>query len=180
MKGGDWSMSLLGDISVWSIYFSVTMVALISILLAALLVRERSLVYGSFMLAGIGISVSGLIAFLGYQIIAAAQLIVYVGASVMLFIVSLSMLGNIKVKTMSIYKTSIISTIAFVAFYFLINTVEKELGYELGPTIVTSRTMSEFLTSEFLTQLFFISVSALLALISAIYIAKKGGAGKDE
>ncbi|PNV81709.1 MAG: hypothetical protein C0179_01175, partial [Fervidicoccus sp.] len=96
-------MSLLGNVLAWSILFGTIAGSLLATVLALLMIRERSLVYNAFMLAGIGISVAGLISFLGYQVIGAAQLIVYVGASVMFFIISLSMMGDLRVKIQSSY-----------------------------------------------------------------------------
>ncbi|MEM0021058.1 MAG: NADH-quinone oxidoreductase subunit J [Fervidicoccaceae archaeon] len=168
-------MSLLGSIPTLSIYFSIASIVFVSGALAALMIKEKSLVYNAFMLAGIGISVSALIAFLGYQVIAAAQLIVYVGASVMFFIVSLSMMGDQRVKSESIYKPLIISVIAFIVFYFLLTTVMEQLGYEVGPTVITAATLSAFLAEDFTFQLFIISAAFLFTAISAIYIAKRKG-----
>jgi len=168
-------MSLLGNVMAWSIYLAVAGAATSAVILALLILRERSLVYGSFMLAGVGVSVAGLISVLGYQVIAAAQLIVYVGASVMFFIISLSMMGNLKVKSTPLYISLSAGLIASAVFYYLITIVTEELGYEVGPTTITASTLSRFLAGEFTLQLSIIVTALAFTSIFAIYFAKRRG-----
>lgn len=168
-------MSLLGNILVWSIYFGAVAVAALAAILAVLMIREKSLVYSAFMLAGIGISVAGLISFLGYQVIGAAQLIVYVGASVLFFIVSLSMMGDLKIKNQTFPIPLAVALVASGLFYYLITVVIEEIGYEVGPTTITARTFSTFLSSEFLFPLFVLVITLIFASMVAIYFSKKGG-----
>ncbi|MGC9186341.1 MAG: NADH-quinone oxidoreductase subunit J family protein [Fervidicoccaceae archaeon] len=168
-------MSLLGNVLAWSILFGTIAGSFLATVLALLMIRERSLVYNAFMLAGIGISVAGLISFLGYQVIGAAQLIVYVGASVMFFIISLSMMGDLRVKIQSSYVPLLVGLLASALFYYLITVVIREIGYEVGPTTITTRTFSAFLTSDFFFSIFIIMVTLVFVSIIAIYLAKRKG-----
>jgi NADH-quinone oxidoreductase subunit J len=59
-----------------------------------LVIRVRDLVYASLALALLGLVNAMLIALLGFSVVAAFLVIVYVGAAVMFIIVSVSMLGG--------------------------------------------------------------------------------------
>ena len=73
---------------------AITIAAIVALASAILVVRLKDLVYASVSLAVLGLSTAVIAALLGYGIVAAFLVIVYVGAAVMFIIVSMSMLGG--------------------------------------------------------------------------------------
>ncbi len=73
---------------------AITVAFIISLVSAIAVVRLKDFVYASVGLGVLGVSTAAIVALMGYGVVAAFIVIVYVGAAVMFIIISMSMLGG--------------------------------------------------------------------------------------
>lgn len=165
-------MSVLNELPTIAYLVSFTSLGLISIVLSLLIIKTKTLVYNAFILAGIALSVSALIAMLGFQVIAAIQIIVYVGAAVLFFIISLSMIGESKAESVDPAIPAVIGVVSFVVFYLVIYTVSSSMPAQPSPTILNGSDLSSYLLNEFAFPLIIASCGIIIASAFSIYLSK--------
>jgi len=143
------------------------------ILSAYLVVRAKDLVYASGSLAILGIMNALLLALMGYSLIAAFLVVVYVGAAVMFIIISVSMLGGGKGEKRDEEKglfaassiAAVLALIAYTAGYYKSYT---------RPTELAISSVSDFLASNYGVVLAIVFIALAATLVEAISIARRG------
>lgn len=151
-------------------------VALIGLSVALLLsgylvIRVRDLVYASLALALLGSLNAMLIAFLGFAIVAAFLVIVYVGAAVMFIIVSVSMLGGGGREEWRHARGLASSVLAVVGLGAAIALTGIYQAYSI-PSPASLREISEVILSKYVPVMGVIFVALAATLIEAVAIAK--------
>lgn len=150
---------------------SITVVFMI--LAGYLVVRARDLVYSSASLAILGLLNAALLAIMGYTIIAAFLVIVYVGAAVMFIIIVVSMLGGgggeARDEEKGLFAATALATVAI-----LIATTGRIYGSFTRPEGVSMASVSELLLSDYGVVLSIIFVALAATLVEAISIARRG------
>lgn len=145
-----------------------------SMLVAAYyVVRHSDLVYASIALALLGLANAGLMALLGFGVVASFVVIVYVGAAVMFIILSISMLGGGGEEV----RDEVRGAAAGGAALATLLVVMAGLGLFKAYAPVgqyTLRQVAEVLLSKYLPVLGVLMVALAATLVEAIAVAKRG------
>ena len=150
---------------------SITVVLMV--LAGYLVVRARDLVYASASLAILGLLNAALLAIMGYTIVAAFLVIVYVGAAVMFIIIVVSMLGGgggeSRDEEKGLFAATALATVAV-----LVAVAGRIYGAYTRPEGVSITGVSELLLSNYGVVLSIIFVALAATLVEAISIARRG------
>jgi len=140
---------------------------------AIAVVRLRDLVYASTALAILGSLNAALVALLGFQLVAAFIVVVYVGAAVMFIIMSISMLGGGGTETREDYRGVLVSSAlaSGVIFALIVSGVIKSYT---KPYSLDIAEVSSLLVSRYLPVLGLLFVALAATLVEAIAIARRG------
>ncbi len=144
---------------------------------AALAVFLQKPIYNAFSMAISIFSIAGMYIFLGYEFLAALQVLVYVGAIsvAIIFVIMLSPPVTVKPKKLNPFKVMIgvITSITFFAVFFILFYL-KYYGSEFNK--VENANISDvgvLLATKYAVPFEIISVILLVAIIGAIVLAKK-------
>ncbi len=142
------------------------------ILVAYLVVRSRDLVYASGALAVLGVLNAALLALLGFGLVAAFLVVVYVGAAVMFIIVAVSMLGGGGAESWQPEKGFFASAAAITVLLILVVGASLYTAFD-KPDTVNLRGLAATLLDRYLPALGVIFVALAATLIEAIAIARR-------
>ncbi|MEB3773680.1 MAG: NADH-quinone oxidoreductase subunit J [Desulfurococcales archaeon] len=142
------------------------------ILASYLVVRSRDLVYASGALAVLGTLNAAFIALLGYGLVAAFLVIVYVGAAVMFIIVAVSMLGGGGLERWQPEK-GFLSSAAVLTVLLIVMLSSAMYTLYKPPTTIRLDSVAGTLAGGYLPVLGLIFIALAATLIEAISIARK-------
>ncbi len=148
------------------------MVALASMVVAILTVTLRDLVYSSTLLALLGSLTAAFLAILGYYIVAAFTIIVYVGAAVMFIVLAVSMLGGGGAEDRSNLRGVVIALITLGALLIALLTLGSPSG--VFPVNVDLRVVSDSLLSSYAIVLAVLLVALAATVLEGIAVARRG------
>ncbi|MEB3787550.1 MAG: NADH-quinone oxidoreductase subunit J [Desulfurococcales archaeon] len=148
-------------------------IAVSMVLAAYMVVRARDLVYASGSLAILGLLNALMLALLGYSIVAAFLVVVYVGAAVMFIIITVSMLGGGRGEKRDEEKGLFVATTIATALALIAYTAGYYKAFTRPETIPIS-TVSEFLASNYGVALAIVFIALAATLVEAISIARRG------
>lgn len=147
-------------------------------LFAVLAVFLQKPIYNAFAMAFSIFSIAGMYVFLGYEFLAALQVLVYVGAIsvAIIFVIMLSPPVTVAQKKINPYKVfiGIITSLALFVLIFVLyySTYFKE-KIMLGVPSQGVREIGELLAKPYAVPFEIISVILLVAIMGAIVLAKK-------
>ncbi|AMD30457.1 NADH-quinone oxidoreductase subunit J [Acidilobus sp. 7A] len=147
--------------------------SVMAIVAAYMVIRIKDLVYASVTLAVLGSLTAALLAVVGFGIIGAYLVLVYVGAAVMFIIISVSMIGPQREETREPFK----GLVAAAAVTTLILVVVFALSlYRLFivPAPIQASQAAAGALHEYLPVLALIFVGQAATVVEAIAIAKRG------
>ncbi|MFP3171938.1 MAG: NADH-quinone oxidoreductase subunit J [Acidilobus sp.] len=147
--------------------------SVMAIVAAYMVIRIKDLVYASVTLAVLGSLTAALLAVVGFGIIGAYLVLVYVGAAVMFIIISVSMIGPQREETREPFK----GLVAAAAVTMLILVVVFALSlYRLFvvPAPIQASQAAAGALHEYLPVLALIFVGQAATVVEAIAIAKRG------
>jgi NADH-quinone oxidoreductase subunit J len=141
---------------------------------AYLVVKSRDLVYASSALALLGIFNAIMIALLGYYLVAAFLVVVYVGAAVMFIIVTVSMLGGRDTdQELDESRGYFTAGAVWAAFFLLVIAMGAYMGY-VRPSTVSVESVSSSLLIQHTPVIGILFIALAATLIEAIAIARRG------
>ena len=163
-----------------------TILSLVVIIGALGVVLLESIVYSAFLLGGVFMSVAGLYLLLNASFVAAAQVLVYVGAVNVLIIFAI-MLVNKKedlkpidnLKSRTIISTSICFTLLSLLIRVDLTKVWKLANPSSSIGEESTIRIGEHLFSDYLLPFEVASVLLLMAMIGAIVLARRDVMNKD-
>jgi NADH-quinone oxidoreductase subunit J len=147
--------------------------SVMAIVAAYMVIRIKDLVYASVTLAVLGSLTAALLAVVGFGVIGAYLVLVYVGAAVMFIIISVSMIGPQREETREPFK----GLVAAAAVTTLILVVVFALSlYRLFvvPAPIQASQAAAGALHEYLPVLALIFVGQAATVVEAIAIAKRG------
>lgn len=147
--------------------------SVMAIVAAYMVIRIKDLVYASVTLAVLGSLTAALLAVVGFGIIGAYLVLVYVGAAVMFIIISVSMVGPQREETREPFR----GLVAAAAVTTLILVVVFALSlYRLFvvPAPIQASQAAAGALHEYLPVLALIFVGQAATVVEAIAIAKRG------
>jgi len=148
-------------------------VAVSMVLSGYMVVRARDLVYASGSLAILGMMNALMLAVLGYTLVAAFLVVVYVGAAVMFIIISVSMLGGGRGEKRDEEKGLFAATSLAAVLAILAYTAGYYKAYT-KPAGVAISSVSDFLASNYGVVLAIVFIALAATLVEAISIARRG------
>lgn len=144
---------------------------------AVLAVFLQKPIYNAFAMAISIFSIAGMYIFLGYEFLAALQVLVYVGAIsvAIIFVIMLSPPVTVQPKKLNPFKVliGIVTSLTFFAVFFLLfyqKYAESKFGNLNNATITDVGAM---LATKYAVPFEIISVILLVAILGAIVLAKK-------
>ncbi len=141
--------------------------------ISLLVVKGKDLVYASSSLAILGILNAIMIAFLGYYLIAAFLVIVYVGAAVMFIIITVSMMGGKAKEPVEESKGYFTAGAVGASLFLLVVAMSAYLGFTKPETIKVTDVAASILGDHtFVVGVILLALAA--TLIEAIAIVRKG------
>jgi NADH-quinone oxidoreductase subunit J len=144
------------------------------VLTAYYVVSGRDLVYSSVALAILGSLNAALIALLGFPVVAAFIVIVYVGAAVMFIIITISMLGGGGAEKREEFRgfftalalaSSLLAVLALTGIYLVYTP----------PHTYSLSDISQVLATRYLPALGVVFIALAATLVEAITIARRSG-----
>lgn len=160
------------------IVFIILSVLMISTALGVVLLDN--IVYSAFLLGGVFMSISGLYILLNADFVAAAQILIYVGAINVLILFAI-MLVN-KTETFQQVKGRVVrqvsTAVVCVGLFVLLSTMVLATPWQLSdisPAVIenTIVTMGKHFFSDFLLPFEIASVLLLMAMVGAIILARR-------
>ncbi len=140
-----------------------------------LVVKSRSLVYSAVYLALAALFAAGIMALLGYTLVAIFQAAVYVGAAVLFIIISVTLLGEPIKPEHRYYNTAVITGVMSLIALALLTY--KVLHVLEGQEQTTPKPSLEDILSLIHTKYYFAVIIAFIAfgalLIEAVVLAKR-------
>jgi len=151
----------------------VSMAAIAGMVVSGIMVVYlRDMVYASGMLALLGLSTAILIAVLGYPIIAAFMVVVYVGAAVMFIIISVSMLGGGGAEWRDHERGLVVAGFTLAALMIALFYSGLQRAY-LEPPGVDLQTVAALLVDRYGVPLAVILAALAATLLEAIAVARR-------
>ncbi|MCE4617424.1 MAG: NADH-quinone oxidoreductase subunit J [Desulfurococcales archaeon] len=152
-------------------YYGAALISGLALFTAVYVVKGKDLLYSSVTLALTASLVALLVAFMGYTLIAAVQLIVYVGAAVMFIIISVSLLGAKDTSARNEVAGIVAGLTTFVALSLY--------AYKLYPafTFVSNVNVDQLATvmlERYGLVIVLITVALAATIVEAISVAKRG------
>ena len=159
--------------SMYIISLSASIIGML--IFGVLVVRSKSLVYSAVYLALTALFAAGIMALLGYTLVAIFQAAVYVGAAVLFIIISVTLIGEPPKPEHRYYNTAIIAGVmSLLALAPITYKALSTLGVEEGVTVKPSL---EGVLSLIHTKYYFAVIIAFIAfgalLIEAVVLAKR-------
>ena len=145
---------------------------------AAYIVKSRSLFYSAFALGIVGFLNAALFAIMGYLLVGAVQLVIYVGAAVLFIILAFSLVGEqLTPPAITPYKL-ILTALVFIGVLLFTDRLLANLPAQ--PAFTTSPTglIPKALVAEYPITLVAIVLVAATSAIESIVIARKELNGK--
>lgn len=136
-------------------------------------IKAKDLVYASGALAILGSLNAAFIALLGYGLIAAFLVIVYVGAAVMFIIVSVSMLGGAPIETWEPERGIISAAAVAGALGIIVVSSGIYAAYTSPTSPVDLGRIASLIVDRYLVVISVIFVALAATLIEAIAIARR-------
>lgn len=150
---------------------------LVIVVFAILAVFLQKPIYNAFSMAISIFSIAGMYVFLGYEFLAALQVLVYVGAIsvAIIFVIMLSPPVTVKPKKLNPYKVimGIITSLTFFGFFFTLFYAKYrglKFGMNANATIID---VGKLLATKYALPFEIISVILLVAILGAIVLARK-------
>lgn len=146
---------------------------------AAGVALSRNIVYSAFSLLGTFLGVAGLYVFLSADFLAVAQLLVYVGGVLVLFLFAVMLTNRIdNVKVSNVSMGLIPATLATVATTALLAFVSVRAPWKTTPGAAgelkpTAEALGELFLNQYLLPFEIASVVLLVTLIGAVVVARK-------
>lgn len=145
---------------------------------AVLAVFLQKPIYNAFAMACSIFSIAGMYIFLGYEFLAALQVLVYVGAIsvAIIFVIMLSPPVTVQPKKINTYKVlvGIVTSFAFfIIFFALLYAKFKDAKFPLGEARGTINQVGYMLATKMAVPFEIISFILLVAIMGAIVLAKK-------
>ncbi len=150
-----------------------------SLLIAAMIassyyvIKTRDLVYASGALAVLGGLNAVFIALLGYGLVAAFLVIVYVGAAVMFIIISVSMLGGAPIETWEPERGVIPAAAVAGALGIIVLSSGLYAAYTAPGAPIDLGSVASIIVDKYLVVIAVIFVALAATLIEAIAIARR-------
>ncbi len=151
-------------------YLALTILSALTLYTAYLTVRGKDLVYSSVSLALTASLVSLLVAFMGYVLVAAVQVLVYVGAAVMFIIVSVSLLGAKETTVRNEYTGITAGIFTFAVLYLYLSRFTHAFTFTQTPSV---QVIGDTLLSRYMGVIILLIVALAATVIEAISLAKK-------
>jgi len=171
----------------------------IGVILGALgVVLLPNIVYSAFLLGGVSMCIAGIYLLLNAEFIAAAQVLIYVGAINVLILFAIMLLNKAdkaKIDSINLLKTNLSTLLSLGFFIFLAQTIQNTKW----ETVVTSQPSSFYTSltqnasnintisfigfhifSDFLLPFEIISVLLLVTLVGAVVIARREQISESE
>lgn len=165
----------------------------IGVILAALgVVLLPNIVYSAFLLGAVSLFIAGIYLLLNAEFIAAAQILIYVGAINVLILFAIMLVNKVdKVKIITssnLLKTNLSTLITISFFIFIVQIIEKTNWETITSTepsvfynLLTSKTenlttisfIGFHIFSDFLLPFEIVSVLLLVTLVGAVVIARR-------
>lgn len=158
------------------LFYALSVVIIAS---AIIVVRARNIFHAALSLGITFLGVAGIFLTLRAEFIAGAQILIYVGAIIVLILFAIMLTHNIQSKDKDAFnKIQPLSLIAtcFIAFFFGLIILHQNLPIMINPNIkIESNTLEigKALMKDYILPFELVSVLLLAALIGAIIIAKK-------
>lgn len=137
------------------------------------LVRSRSLLYSAYALALIGFLNAGLFGILGLTVVAAVQIVIYVGAAVLFIILTFSLMGEVRIEVAPLKKILFPTILLFIVFFLFIHRVISLLPQPPSLTEAPSFVIPRFFASEYMLSAILIVLVAATSAVESILIARK-------
>ncbi|AFZ71140.1 NADH:ubiquinone oxidoreductase subunit 6 (chain J) [Caldisphaera lagunensis DSM 15908] len=144
-----------------------------SIISAYFVIKIKDLIYASSMLAVLASLIAALVALIGFGIVSAYLVLVYVGAAVMFIIIAISMVGVGRKES----KEPFLGFVAGAAIAITIGIVilaGKFYNLYSYPEYVTVTQAASGLLSHYLPVIALIIIAQAATLVEAISIARRG------
>ena len=174
------------SIAVTTQFICFSILSLVIIIGSLGVVLLESIVYSAFLLGGVFLSVAGLYLLLNASFVAAAQVLVYVGAVNVLIIFAIMLVNKKEDLKPAKYLNSrkIISTVICLTLFSLLVRVDLSNTWQLsnpGSSIGEESTVriGEHLFSDYLLPFEVASILLLMAMIGAIVLARRDVMSKD-
>lgn len=160
------------------IVFIILSVVMISTALGVVLLDN--IVYSAFLLGGVFMSISGLYILLNADFVAAAQILIYVGAINVLILFAIMLVNKTEifqqVKGRLVRQVS--TAVVCVGLFILLSTMVLATPWQLSdisPAVIenTIITMGKHFFSDFLLPFEIASVLLLMAMVGAIILARR-------
>ena len=163
------------------IYLTISAtLALLAIASAVYMLKTRSLVYAAYALALVGLFNAGLFALLGFALVAAIQVVIYIGAAVLFIILSYSLIGEVPIEVLPIKRVVLPATLLFIAFFLFVHHVVSILPGQTAAVSFPSELVIDKLVSEYATALIILFLVAGTSAIEAVVIAKREFGGEQK
>jgi NADH-quinone oxidoreductase subunit J len=146
---------------------------ILMIITAIIIVRNEDLVYSSASLAVLGMLNALLIALLGYSLIAAFLVIVYVGAAVMFIIITVSMIGGRSTEKRDEFKGLFTGATVASAATLLVGALAAYMGYT-RPAKLSMADVATSILGSHSDVLAVVMIALAATLVEAIAITRKG------
>ena len=156
----------------WLLAWALVM-GLVSLIAAYYVVRAKDFVYASSALAVLGSIVAADLAILGFGIISAFLVIVYVGAAVMFIIITLSLLGLREDERRNSGKGFVVALLVAV-LWFGVALSAGIYGLYVAPQPVSMTTAVGGLLSRYSLVVALIVIAQAATLVEAISVARRG------
>jgi NADH-quinone oxidoreductase subunit J len=153
--------------------YLIGLTGIFMIISAYAVTRLKDLVYASVALAFTGMFNAAIIALLGFPVVAAFVVAVYVGAAVMFIILSVSMIGTAEVEPREEFRGSFVATLfgmSIVASAIIVDLVKTY--HKPGPHPLS--VVSGVLLSKYMVVLGVLFVALAATLVEAISVARRG------
>jgi len=163
------------------VYLTVSaMLALLALASAVYMLKTRSLVYAAYALALIGLFNAGLFALLGFVLVAAVQVVIYVGAAILFIILSYSLIGEVPIEVQPLRRVALPAVLLFIAFFLFVHQVVSVLPAQTTIVSLPSSLIVDKLVSEYTGALIVLFLVAGTSAIEAIVIAKRELGGEQK
>ena len=164
-----------------SVQFIAFVILAFSMIATALgVVLLDNIVYSAFLLGGVFLSISGLYILLNADFVAAAQILIYVGAINVLILFAIMLVNKtenfqqVKGRLIRQISTGVVCAGLFVLLSTMILATPWQLS-DISPAVIenTIVTMGQHFFSDFLLPFEIASVLLLMAMVGAIILARR-------
>lgn len=144
-----------------------------AIISAYFVIKTKDLVYASSMLAVLASLVAALVALIGYGIVSAFLVLIYVGAAVMFIIIAISMIGVRGKETKEPFLGFAAGAALAVAIAFIV-IGGKLYNLYTYPQYVSATQAASGLLTHYLPVIAIILIAQAATLVEAISVARRG------